>query len=300
MGLITILQNPRRLLNSRICPAITPVAGNELLVNGNMETGSPPTGWSPWHCTRTADASAHGGSQALKIVGDGINSDGMASESIATAVGAWYSASGWFKAAAGSLARLEVSGHDAPYSIGVSKATASIDYVNLCGTCRAVMSAYFVAVRIGNPAYTAYLDDITFKALTLSSLFTYLGRRSQRPGSYTCKPVLTVGTQCGLAIGYQDADNHILLYHDGVNAKLDKVISGTAASVISGAAAYGAGRELKVIVAANGTDYSLYYNGAKVGSTTAVADAGLGIAVYGFNTFAGNEVGLVTASPATT
>ncbi len=74
----------------------------------------------------------------------------------------------------------------------------------------------------------------------------------------------------GLVLRYQDASNYLIAYHDGTNAKLDKVVAGVTTNVISAAATYSAGAILRVIMA--GTAIRLYYNGAAVGTVQTVTD----------------------------
>ena len=303
MGLITILQNPRRLLNSRICPTITPVLGAELLSVNQVSVETDTTGFQVYGNSTIARTTAEAqlGSASLVVTTPGVIPNEGAFTAVVTVLpNTFYRGQLWVKAPVNALLMAEVSdfadkatdinfvGTGEWQNLAVSHVTDT--HTNLCIGVKLMTNAQ---------AITYWMDNLSIKILTPSSLIAYLGRRSQRPGTYTCKPTLTVGTRCGIAIGYRDSNNYVLMYHDGTYAMLDKIVGGVATSVIRGFAAYGAGRELKVVVAANGTDYSLYYNGTQIGSTTAIANAGLGIAVYGFNTFAGNEVGLVTASPAT-
>jgi len=66
--------------------------------------------------------------------------------------------------------------------------------------------------------------------------------------------------------------NFVITYHDGTNCKLEKCVAGTYTTVITAAATYSAGAELRVIK--DGTAYRLYYNNALVGTGT-IADAGI-------------------------
>ena len=79
------------------------------------------------------------------------------------------------------------------------------------------------------------------------------------------------GNNVGGVLRYVDAQNQIRYYHDGVNANLDKVVGGVVTSVIQAAAAYGAGKELRVIP--DGTTFALYYDDARVGVTSTINDA---------------------------
>ncbi|MBN1640369.1 MAG: hypothetical protein JXA09_03965 [Anaerolineae bacterium] len=81
------------------------------------------------------------------------------------------------------------------------------------------------------------------------------------------------GDEVGLVLRYADAQNYVVAYHDGTNAKLDKVVGGATTSVISGAAAYSANATL--VVVADGTSFSLFYDDAKIGATSTINDAAL-------------------------
>jgi len=98
------------------------------------------------------------------------------------------------------------------------------------------------------------------------------------------------GGSAGIVLSYVNADNYVLASHDGTNCKLDKCVAGTWTSVISAAATYSSGATIRCIK--DGTSYSLYYNNAKVGSTSTISDAGLiGNTKHGlFSTYSGNTL----------
>lgn len=79
------------------------------------------------------------------------------------------------------------------------------------------------------------------------------------------------GGVAGVLAAYVDADNHILAVHNGTNAQLIKRVSGSDTNVISAAATYSAGAEIRVI--REGTAYRLYYNNALIGSQQTISDA---------------------------
>ncbi len=288
-----------------VCPAITPTVGpTELLTDPGLEAAytdglcvSLGKGGSP---TVSESADVHGGSKAQQFTATAQN-DRVYWTGPAGVVGAWYQWTCWGKRTAGAggtaVVRILHSGATA-----AAKAITAAAYTQYVFTARAGTTGVlylYPAYDGGSSSYDAVIvDDGSLMAITFASCLTYLGARNIRPGTYTCTPTLTAATQCGIAIGYANPTNLVLAYHDGVNAKLDKCVGGTWTSVISGAAAYGAAKVLKVIIAANGTDYALYYDGAQVGVTTAVTDAGLGTGVCGFSALAGNTVGLVTTSGA--
>jgi len=93
----------------------------------------------------------------------------------------------------------------------------------------------------------------------------------------------------GIVVRYADDQNYVIAYHDGTNAKLDKVVGGSATNVISAAATYSAGAKMWITV--EDTSFSLYYNNAKIGSTSTISDAALqtGTEVGLYSTDTGNS-----------
>jgi len=287
------------------CPAITPTVGpTELLTDPGLEaaytaglcdtltkTGSPTLS--------DAGAGAHGGSHAQTFTATAQN-NAVAWSPVVVAAGTWVQGTLWGKRTAGSASGMTFGmTEQGVKSLRIPLTSAT--YVQALATYRSTAANKMQIVLLDGHATTwdtGVIDDGSIMALTFSTCLSYLGSRNSRPGTYTCKPTLTAGTQCGIALAYKDSANLVLAYHDGTNAKLDKCVAGTWTAVITGAAAYGAGKALKVVVAANGTDYSLYYDGAQIGATTAITDGGLGTGVCGFSTYASNTVGLVTTTPA--
>jgi hypothetical protein len=76
----------------------------------------------------------------------------------------------------------------------------------------------------------------------------------------------------GIVARYADADNYLIAYHDGTNAKLDKVVGGSTTSLVSAAATYAAGAVLRLIL--DDTSARLFYNNAAVGAVATTPAAG--------------------------
>ena len=74
--------------------------------------------------------------------------------------------------------------------------------------------------------------------------------------------VTRAGGVAGIVARWQDTSNYLIAYHDGTNAKLDKVVAGVTTNLISAAATYSAGAVLRLII--DGTNGLLYYNNVKV------------------------------------
>lgn len=89
----------------------------------------------------------------------------------------------------------------------------------------------------------------------------------------------------GIVASYVDASNYIYAYHNGTNATLVKVVGGTPTTLVDEAAAYGAGRILKLIVFGNLV--TMFYNDVRIGTTQTIGDAGLQ---------AGTRAGLFTSN----
>lgn len=175
---------------------------------------------------------------------------------------------------------------------------SSTNLLNSPGTyTRSGLALNDIAGLTGSGAgFSGTVDNIYGKQISFSSMISLLGDIQRQNGDYTCHPTVALDSQCGIVIEYKDANNLVLALVDRSRsrARLYKRIGGTWTEVIYGAITYSAGAELKVQV--NGNNHSLYYNGAQVGSTTAINDAGLGTKVYGFSSLSDNTVGLVRTS----
>lgn len=80
----------------------------------------------------------------------------------------------------------------------------------------------------------------------------------------------------GLAVSMDSASspaNGVLVYLDGTNCKVDKIVGGTTSNVRTTAVTYSAGARL--VVAKNGSEYRVYYNNARVGTEQTISDAGI-------------------------
>lgn len=82
----------------------------------------------------------------------------------------------------------------------------------------------------------------------------------------------------GLTLRWTDSSNHLYAEHDGTNAYLKQVLSGSTTTLITAAATYSAGAE--IVVDLNGTAGRLYYNNALVGTTSSV-NSGLTATAHG-------------------
>lgn len=80
----------------------------------------------------------------------------------------------------------------------------------------------------------------------------------------------------GLALSMDSASNPtngVLVYLDGTNCKVDKIVAGSTSNVRTTAVTYSSGKSL--VVAKAGTEYRVYYNDALVGAANTISDAGI-------------------------
>ena len=266
----------------RVPPTPVPVAGAELIVNGDFAawTGDNPDGWSVFE-TGNGIVSENPAGQC-QIVSGG---DGAGITQTIFAASAWHIVGVDVNAISGTLSLNEAG--------VVVMAPITTTGSKLLVHRTAAAPGTFQFFRDGT--MSAQIDNVTCKAYSLSSL---ISTRSYASADCDISVAVTrtAGTQAGISARVDSAAspaNFLIAYLDGSgNVKVDKCVSGTYTNVISGAVTYGAGRILRLVC--NGNNVSVYYNGTQVGSTTAVADAGIvgnknhGLfSTYSANTFSG-------------
>ena len=278
----------------------TPTAGGEMVTNGGME-GSYTSGIAPnWILLYpgtgfSESTDPHSGDKAQAIrEGSGTR---MAND-INLEAGKWYTVSAWTKMLSGHNApylTVSLAHNSSPWEIVAGYSNYAIgDYTFGVGTGRTLYSSIYRVTTYSGRASGLY-DDISAKPLTLSSLFSTVPVAATATSTdYTVQAdtTLTKGAQAGLVMNLDSTtnpQNFIIAYHDGTNIKLEKAVAGTYTTLISTSATYVPGATIKVVK--NGFNYSLYYNGVKIGSTLVITDAGIvnntnhGV----FSTYAGNS-----------
>lgn len=256
---------------------ITPALGSDLAVNGGFGTD---TNW-------TKDASwSIGGGVATKVASAG-SEDIDAAVAPAT-VGTWYQIV-WDLARTAGTFNVKLGGN-----AQTSNRVISGTYTD---TNRAINNGG-LGIR-GNASGAGTVDNVSLKALTLSSLFSSVST-SDSDVIADANVTLTAGTQAGLVLNLDSTSspaNFVIAYHDGINVKLDKNVGGTYTNLISAAVTYSAGATLRVTK--DGTKYRVYYNNALVGSEQTISDAGIisntnhGV----FSTYSGNSFDNFTLWP---
>lgn len=290
-----------------VAPAITPTLSAELLANGSMESGSPPSSWGAFNSaaltSQTDERTGGSGTKSLQVARNGNNA-AYAGQVEAVTTDLWFYMTCWQKNidASGGLQAKFQDGSAFVILCGGPNYQTGTSWAQVHGTGKSTQTTNGVArlyIEAVTNAQSARFDDVSLKSITFSSMLSLAGTRTTVPGIYQCTPRAVIGTHVGLVIRYTDDNNFVMALLDRGQEKVSLVkrVSGTYSNVVSPLAiTYAEDAPLRVTINADGTTYTLYYNGAQVGSPTTVSDT-LGYGVYGFSAYAGNEVGLVTTSP---
>jgi hypothetical protein len=280
----------------------SPALGSEISTNGDFENtfvaGLAP-GWTKTTASvipSEENTIVHGGTKSQKFVGT-VNNDGIFQYASTTA-GNWYQISIWTnKEAAGTL-RTGVATN------GGSTVIRSVDYSatgwnQTLATFRATGSTSGAfALQAGATVVTAYMDDASYKQLTLSSLLSQPTTYSSTNYVAACTTTLTAGTQAGIAVQVDNPanpTNGVFAYHDGTNLVIAKLVSGTWTQLGTSVLSYSVGAQL--LVKKIGTTYQVFYNGTFNYSGT-ISDASITSGTYHclFSTFASNTFGAFNIS----
>jgi hypothetical protein len=130
-------------------------------------------------------------------------------------------------------------------------------------------------------------DDLIVYPLTTSTLFTPSGAGyAYQDVDVRTRWTSVANTQAGMWIAGDAANpaNAVHVNHNGTNIMLNQIVAGVYTNKISVAAAYVANAVMRVTKA--GDVYTLYYNGANIGSTTITGMTGTICGL--FSTYAGN------------
>lgn len=252
----------------------TPSLGSELIANGNMETGSPPSNWSALNASISAGTGRSGTGQSLVTTNSTPGSFGHTYQVISIANGKWAMLSAWGRRiTTEAQVRVWLSGFGGLlYSI---PAYTSPSWTSQFITFRAGATTQIAHTNFATGSgLQSEIDDVSLVELTLSSLLSL--HPSSTPDVFAGIDITVVaGTQVGLALNWDSSSNPqngVIAYHDGTNCKLEKCVAGVWTTVVSAAATYSA--NARIVVSKIGTAYRLYYNNALVGSGT-ISDAGI-------------------------
>lgn len=260
-----------------------PVAGDEDISNGNMETGDPPTGWtglnSPALDSVGDERTGGAGLAALSIVNNGA-SYGMVYQTLDTPAGRWVLIDGWVKRVTSAWAQivLQTSG---TATLAYALSTTVDTWINLVLSGYTVGANCRVALADGNTNGGEHrYDDISLKPFVTADLFAVL---PSSQANVTAQVVISVSPgskHAGLMLNLDSVAtplNYVVAYLStsevgAMQARLAKCVNGVISNVIAADATYGATKYLKVVK--DGNNYSLYYGttDVQVGTTQTIAD----------------------------
>jgi len=254
---------------------ITPTLGSELIVNGGFDTDTAWTKDPTWTISGGVGIATSAGS------GDNIR------QSILT-TGSWYQNTFDLVTFTSGIFRANFGGSAGPNRTSVGTYTITDRAVGTSG-----------GIRSSAVGTSGTIDDISFKPLTLSSLFSTVSTSDANVILGT-EMTMTPGTQAGVVLSLDSTSNpqnFVIFYHDGINMKIEKCVNGTYTTLYNATpATYISGRPFTVIK--DGTTYRFYYNNALVDTKT-ISDAGIiNNTKHGlFSTYEGNSFDNFTLFP---
>jgi len=277
---------------------ITPTVGSELVVDGGFEDWTSATDLTNWvedisgsSTVNRESTIKHSGNYSTRIDVDSIASWIRISQvsSDGGIEGKWYVVTGWMRSSVqNSIGVFHMSN-----SNGKGRPLSNTTWNQYTDTFRGVTGANFGFKR-SSSSTSIYADDISVKSFLLPSLFSTKETSSK---IVTASAGITVadGTQAGIVTNLDSQNNpqnFVVAYYDakdGAYAYLEKVVNGVYTTLIKASVSYQAGAVIKLV--RNSEGYSLFYNGAQVGTTQTITDAGIiNNTIHGlFSTYATNS-----------
>jgi hypothetical protein len=264
-------------------PVVT--EGSNVVVNGNMETGSPPGTWSGTSAILSAAADERTGGagvQSLQIAENGATSF-RAAQSVTLTQYEWYVLKGWIKKGTATNGLIRDQGNGLQTDPVTSAAWTAVKR-----THRATTAAVSIRLNCTGTAdgQTMFFDDVIMAPLSgYRELYTF----PRAYGTFTLNVTRTGSTQAGIILNYQDASNYASVYLDGAgNVVYDKRVAGVPTNIGTYAITYMAGTALVVTRHQDGT-VDITYNGASL--VTGATASGFAGTVHGlFGTDNGTQM----------
>ena len=289
----------------------TPVPGEELAVDGGLETWTDATldNWPASGSPTIAkeDTDIHGGSFAIDFTAN-AGHDRVQQSLAGQTTGDWYLISAWGKRLSGTTGETSIGCGNLMNLAGgagdnYSPAFTDAVYTKKVLTGQAVATTIYPRVVHKQPITAAYdnvlADDFSIKKLTLSELISSLSDNGTPSvlASVSLTSDVNANAQSGLVTNLDSAAspaNFLLAIYTDTNAILKKCVGGTYTTLISAAATYGAGYVLRLHTYRSGANLmaNLTYNGVAVGTEQTISDAGIiDNTIHGmFSTYEGNTL----------
>lgn len=287
MNLLDLLLLARRnaIVGVRIPPPVPARAtGTNLVGNGNMESGDPPTNWVAQNAatlsSQVDERTGGAGTRSLQTVRGTGNATAFRTVSSAT-TGKWYEWGGWLRNTTSTVGVGFTQSNTAYVGIvPPSPGIASTDWTKISGSVR---------VTAANPTISAYVhtngagrfDDVEMYELSTASLFSLVEHSSSDVDISAAVTRPASGYwQVGLAARVDSAvnpQNFVVMMSVNTNGThaihILKCVAGTYTTVQATTVTYVAGARYRLVC--SGNDVSIYYNESQVGTTQVVSDAGI-------------------------
>lgn len=255
-----------------------PTLGSEIMTNGDMETGSPPSNWtlqSGATLSSVADESTGGsGTKSINVL-RGSN-DTACIQAPTLVASTWYSFDGWVRNVDAASARYQLN------MTGSLLATFS----SVVGTTWTEQTANFLITSTGGnirlsvaTSGNGRFDRCSMKPITLNTLFAVRTGVSL-PLSVAAMGTIILNTIAGVVYGLDSISaptNCIAAVHNGgTGIVLLKMVAGVWSAVLTTTATYVAG-VLPQVKWVSANTFGLWYNGVQRGANQTISDAGTGL-----------------------
>jgi len=290
-----------------------PTAGSELLTNGSMEAGSPPSNWTVagTDATITSVTDERTGGAGTKAIEATWNNNARRFHQQFTATTAqWVQVVCWGKKMSGPLDsfifQIRESDNSGVLTIASPGVGLDATWQQFHMIARMLTANPYVVFRSPNDlagvAQVLRFDDVSAKPLSLASLFATvdagIANATPRANIWANEFNDDFRVPAGVVANLDDPDspaNFVLAYHDTSLFRVVKCVGGVYTVLIDTALAYVQGAAVE-IRRPTGNTYRFYYNGAQVGTDQTVSDAGIvSNTHYGaFSTYSGVKISRFT------
>jgi hypothetical protein len=202
---------------------------------------------------------------ATKVAGEANNLQNTAAA--ASVIGRWYLGTADISPSAGAFL-LNVGGTAGP---PVSAPGSVLNIIRATTTAKPY-------VRATGALSAGTVDNLSFQPLLTDQLIAYrnYGRQVSIASALTIIANIPVGVVSRLSVNGDGTFNYVHCWHDGTNLHLDTVVNSlTVVSKVNAAAAYGAGRIIKINFSAANTAQA-FYNGVQIGADQDISAVPLG------------------------
>lgn len=250
----------------------TPDAGSELLTNGNMETGNPPTGWTAGGTATLSGAADErtggAGVQSLNVVRGGSASESVAVKSTSGGQIGWYRGEAWVKNLTADLL----------YMINPmwSASSTALTWAKLVTTRLITPAGSITATMrmVGASTEEGRYDDVSIKKITVADLFATLDQGlSDFNMVLPAMPDLAQGTQAGAVVCLDNAASpagYVAVFYSNNQAVPSTTIDvvsffgGTYTTLSSSSVSYGASKYISL--KKTGDQLTVFYGSADFGT----------------------------------